>query len=221
MVIAGSTLSAQTIEIGMSGIAAADRGDAGTGVVASDGIGFGGWVQGRRGRFTGEARGSVAWLSGPDGRDWRDAKQLTMRGRYRLLPVVALELSVVRRTFAPDPEGTGLGFVSAGVRSDFSIAGRGALWGRVAYVPSAAFSGGGSTSLGWDVGLGFALDVIGGRLQVVGRYDFQRIDRRVQGTQPPPIESRSSIEFDVLELGVSLAFGRRTGGSAPTPVGSP
>jgi len=54
-----------------------------------------------------------------------------------------------------------------------------------AYLAAPKFSGGGSAGLAFEIGLGIGVGPQGGRLRFTTDYDFQRIDREVNGAATP------------------------------------
>lgn len=201
-----SALDAQQVRVEAFGVSVTDRADDPTGVPAADGFGFGAAATAQFGRVVIEGRGHTASLSGADGALKRNVGQIDLRARIGVISVLAVEAAVLGRSYDPDLEGTDVGMFSAGIRSDFPIAGRGSVWGRVAYAPVASFRGGGSASFAMEAGLGFALSIVGDRVLLTGQYGFQRIDRELHPTLALEVESTSVIQVDVVQLGAAIRF---------------
>ena len=155
------------------------------------------------GRFAGEASGLYSQVTRSSGSPGSEASwnvtQLEARGRYRLFGPAAVEISLGRRFLSPDADGEAVGYVGAGVRADLPMTRRARVWGRVAYLPVARFSGTGSSGIAAEVELGFEIRLVG-RLGAAGRYTYQRIDRRLSGGGT---SVTSRIEQDTARIGVT------------------
>ena len=126
---------------------------------------------------------------------------LTAGVRARLAPLVSLEAGYQRRGISPAATAESFSALRLSVRTDLPLAPGATATVRAGYVGTLTFSGGGTAPIGLDLGLGFAYGPGSGRVQVIGRYDFERIDRRtviVSASHSVPIES------SVGQLGLAL-----------------
>jgi hypothetical protein len=172
------------------------------------GIGTGGAVGAALGRFGIEAHGLFAQTSREGDDATQNLTQFEVRARFAIVPQVAVEASMTRRYLDPDPAGTEMGFVSAGVYASLPVGTWGRFWGRMAYIPYAGFSGTGTVvqGLSAEAGLGFEAALVGSRVYLVGSYGFQRVERRVENVLG--VSSETPLELDAARLGFSLRLGR-------------
>jgi len=150
------------------------------------GGGLGGFVEGGWGRIALDARVFVAGLD-PDSaeRESFDIVQGDLRLRYAVTPLVALEAGAGHRSVAPAFAAQEIGLLRVGVFSENPITRNASVWVRGAYLPVTAFTGGGTASLSVELGLGVAVGTSNGRFRARVEYEFQRIDRTVDGLDLP------------------------------------
>jgi hypothetical protein len=165
------------------------------------GFGAGASASVQLGDVTAEAEGYWAALAreSPPG-DW-NVLQVSARLRFRVIGPLALEGSVSRRDLSPDVDGEEVGFASTGVYATLRLASIANVWGRVAYIPFARFSGTGSLGFAGEAQLGFDIAIVGDRVRAVGQYHFQRIDRKLDDSP-----DTSHIEYDVARVGIAFLF---------------
>ncbi len=191
-------VAAQRVTAGVYGVAVShievQEGD------KSTGFGAGGVVQLHLRRFTVEASGYYASLES-------DQPSLlpfdVIQGRaallYALVPTVSLELATTRRSVDPDFSAQDVGAVSVGARGQSRLASIATVQARGAYLIAPQFGGGGSAPLSIELGLGATVGSAAGRWRARLGYEFQRLDRSVDGVDVP-------IQVTLAQLGVDVDF---------------
>lgn len=107
-----------------------------------------------------------------------DAQQLDVSIRFAVTGGVSAELGLMNRDVEPEFEAQSTTAVRLGARLS-NLIGPGVRVGlRGHYLAGARFSGGGSATLGAEIGLSVAAEVLGGRLRFSADYEFQYFNRR-------------------------------------------
>jgi hypothetical protein len=164
-----------------------------------DGGGGAGSVVLRVGRFGLDAYGFTAKLKADSATvsDF-DMLQGDVRASFFIVPVIAIELGFGRRATDPDFATQDFGLWRFGILSEMPLTSLGLIWIRGAYL-APKFEGGGDVGLSAEVGLGIAVGTANGRFRVRADYEFQRIDREVEGQDVP-------IQTSLAKLGVEVGF---------------
>lgn len=176
--------SAQRLRLGLEAVGLTSV--EGSETASALGGGLGGFLEAGWGRVALDARVFAASLD-PDSaqRANYDVLQGDIRLRYAVSSVVALEAGVGRRSVSPRFAAQEIGLVRIGVFSENHITRTASIWVRGAYLPVTGFTGGGSASLSVELGLGVAIGTSNGRFRARAEYEFQRIDRAVDGLDVP------------------------------------
>jgi hypothetical protein len=106
------------------------------------------------------------------------------------------QVGVARRFVSPDFAAQDVGVARIGALSEVRLARIAGLWVRGAYLPLTRFSGGGSASLGLEIGLGVEVGDPAAKLQGFASFDYQRIDRNAAAEAP--------LQYSVGQAGVRL-----------------
>ncbi len=188
----------QTFRAGVHGVAV--RHNEIDAALSATGLGAGGVLGARLGRIAIEARGYWAQVD-PDDEDAATFRiiQGDVRVSFLLLRALAFEVGAGRRAIDPDFITQDVGLFRAGFLSEYALTRIASVWARGAYLIAPQFSGGGSSDLSVELGLGAALGLANGRLRVTGEYEFQRIDREVDRREVP-------IQVTVARVGVEIGF---------------
>ena len=162
------------------------------------GGGLGGFAEAVWGRASLDARVFVAGLD-PDSAALAsyDIVQTDVRVRYAVTSLMAVEVGGGRRSVRPAFAAQEIGVVRVGVFSENHITRNASIWVRGAYLPVTAFTGGGSAPLSVEVGLGVAIATSNERFRARAEYEFQRIDRTVDGLDVP-------LQTSLARLGVAV-----------------
>jgi hypothetical protein len=166
-----------------------------------EGEGLNGTLWVRYKRFGLDATGYMAKLK-PDSSDVSEMDMLEgdLRVSFSIVPAVAIEAGIGhRRAFDPEFSAQDVGFWRLGVLSEMPLARMASIWARGAYLIAPQFDGGGEANLSVEVSLGVGVGTANGRFRVRADYEFQRIDREVNGVELPIQLSRATI-------GVELGF---------------
>jgi hypothetical protein len=126
---------------------------------------------------------------------------LTAGIRVHVAPLVSIEAGYQHRGVSPTGTAESLSALRMSARTDIQLAPGAVATVRAGYVGTFKFSGGGTAPVGLDLGLGFGYGPGSGRVQIVGRYDFERIDRHtviLTASHAVPIAS------SVGQLGLAL-----------------
>lgn len=168
--------------------------------LSATGFGVGGVVGARRDRLAIEVRGYWAEID-PDDEDAASFRviQGDVRVSFLLLRALAFEVGAGRRAIDPDFITQDVGLFRAGLLSEYALTRTASIWARGAYLIAPQFSGGGSSDLSVEVGLGTAFGFGNGRFRVIGEYEFQRIDREVERREVP-------IQVTVVRVGLEVGF---------------
>jgi hypothetical protein len=125
--------------------------------------------------------------------------QLDLRATYSIQPAIAVLVGASRRWIDPKFAAPDVGFVRVGLLTQTALTRQARVWARGAYLVAPRFNGGGSAGLAIEIGLGTWIGTADGRYGLRGEYDFERIDRTVNGTAVP-------IEMGVGKVGFQLGF---------------
>jgi len=165
-----------------------------------EGEGLNGTLWVRYKRLGLDATGYMAKLK-PDSSDVSEMDMLEgdLRVSFSIVPAVAIEAGIGHRAFDPEFSAQDVGFWRLGVLSEMPLARIASIWARGAYLIAPKFDGGGEANLSVEVSLGVGVGTSNGRFRVRADYQFQRIDREVNGVELPIQLSRATI-------GVELGF---------------
>jgi hypothetical protein len=122
--------------------------------------------------------------------------EIDLTGSWFWRPFLAFQVGAARRFVSPDFVAQEVGLVRLGVLSEARLARVAQIWVRGAWLPFTGFSGGGTASPGFELGLGTGIAPRESRLQGFVEYQYQRIDRHAAGDAP--------IQFSVAFAGVRL-----------------
>ncbi len=187
---------AQTIRFGVHGVALThteiDRS------LKANGLGIGGVLGLRVGRFAFEARG--VWVDlDPDRASLATFNVRQVDGRVSVLMArsVALEVGAGRRWIHPAFAAQEVGMIRVGILSEYPLTRIAMVWARGAYLIAPQFSGGGTAGLAVELSLGASIGT--GRLRAMGEYEFQRFDREVQRRDVP-------LQVTIARFGAEVRF---------------
>ena len=135
-----------------------------------------------------------------------DASEVNARLRYYIAGPISGELGIVSRNADPELEAQSVGAVTVGARMAHLLGPGVHMNLSAGLLVGSKFSGGGTTGAvgAVQLGLGFTVDAMRGRLQFTGDYDFQRFSRETDDGSGP---AAAPIQQSVGRIGVSIAFG--------------
>lgn len=164
----------------------------------ANGLGVGGVLGLRVGRFAFEARGLWADLD-PDRVTVATFTVGQIDGRASVLVArsVALEVGAGRRWIDPAFAAQEVGMIRVGILSEYPLSRIAMVWARGAYLVAPQFSGGGTAGLAVELSLGASIGT--GRLRAMGEYEFQRFDREVERRDVP-------IQVTIARFGAEVGF---------------
>lgn len=166
------------------------------------GVGAGGTIVVSRGRLALGIEGFVASLD-PSGEatatESYDLKMLDVRVTYEVVPALALQAGIAGRRVSPEYAAPDVGYVRIGLVSENRLARMATVWVRGGYLAAPRFNGGGSAGFAFDIGLGTWIGTASGRYGLRAEYDFQRIDRTVNGADVP-------LQMMVARVGFQLGL---------------
>jgi len=125
--------------------------------------------------------------------------QLDLRASYKVVPAVAVLIGASRRWISPEFAAPDVGFVRLGLLTQTAVTRQARVWVRGAYAVAPHFNGGGSAGLALEIGLGTWIGTATGRYGLRVEYEFQRLDRSVNGSAVP-------IQTAVARAGVQLGL---------------
>ncbi|MGH7529091.1 MAG: hypothetical protein ACREMN_01775 [Gemmatimonadales bacterium] len=133
------------------------------------------------------------------------ATEFDARVRYYVGGPASVEIGIVSREMDPEFEAQSVGAVTAGGRIDYLLGPGVRMRGRAGLLFAPKFSGGGTASpIGAiELGLGFTVDALRGRLRLTADYDFQRIART---THYGSGEVDVPIQQSLARVGVALVL---------------
>ena len=134
-----------------------------------------------------------------------DASEVNARLRYYIAGPISGELGIVNRNSDPELEAQSVGAVTVGARMAHLLGPGVHMNVNAGVLVGSKFSGGGTTgALGAvELGLGFTVDALRGRLQLTGDYDFQRYSRETDDGSGP---AAAPIQQSVGRIGLAIAF---------------
>jgi hypothetical protein len=147
-----------------------------------------------RGRFALRAASSLESFT---------ADQFSVRVGVRTYGLVAIEAGWFQRSIAPSRAAQSYSALTLGLRAAYPLAPGADVALRTAYVAGNDFTGGGSAPFGIELGLAAAYGPGSGRFRVTGDFDFQRIDRKTDGSGT---ELSVPIQSSVARLGLEVKF---------------
>lgn len=167
---------------------------------AGTGIGLAGSY--RTGRFGVFAEGMLTSLKSGDNavtESSYDVQLWDLRATYRLIPGLDAVVGAQARRVRPEFEAQDVGLLRIGLASDAQISRLADLGVRAAWLPYSRFNGGGDAGFGFEVGLGVTVGRADARYRALMSYDFQRIDRTVNGVDVP-------MQMMIARLGFQMGF---------------
>jgi len=196
LVTIAPSAAGQRLQLGVDAIALTSL--EGSDAARALGGGIGGFLETSWGPVALDVHVFVAGLD-PDSaeRTSYDIVQSDLRLRYTVSSLVALELGGGRRSVSPAFAAQEIGLVRVGLYSENHITRNASIWVRGAYLPITAFTGGGHASLSVELGFGVAVETSNHRFRANAQYEFQRIDRAVEGIDVP-------LQTSLARLGLSV-----------------
>lgn len=160
------------------------------------GFGAGATLGMTRGRFRVELQGMTTSLHAdftiqPD----YALDEVAVLAAYRWRPALSLQLGGSRRFTSPDFVAQDVSVIRIGLLTETPLTSLARVHARGAYLPLARFSGGGSSNLALELGFGVSVGSREGRYTGLLDYEYQRIDRQVNGKGVP-------IRSSMVRLGV-------------------
>jgi hypothetical protein len=196
--LTAAPLAGQTVRGGVHGVAVThneinER-------LGARGLGVGGLLALRVGRFGLEARAFWADLEPREGQNVAfHVIQADVRGSLLVARAIAFEVGAGRRWIDPEFATQEVGVVRVGILSQYPLSRLASVWARGAYLVVPQFSGGGDAGLSVELSLGTAIGTANGRFRAMGEYEFQRLDREVRGRGVP-------IQVTVARFGVEVGL---------------
>jgi hypothetical protein len=129
--------------------------------------------------------------------------QLDVRLRTRVMRHVSLETGLISRTVTPSHAAQSIGALRVGAQAAFPLAIGADIALRTGYLGAAKFSGGGSASLGVEVGMRVTYGPGAGRVRATGDFEFMRLDRQ---TSVAGARRDVPIQSSVARLGVAVVW---------------
>lgn len=193
-----SPLDAQTVRFGVHGVTVTHSEIDES--LKANGLGVGGLLGVRLGRFALEARGYWADLD-PDIASNTAFQIVQVDGRFSVLfaRAIAFEVGAGRRWIDPDFATQEVGVVRVGILSEYPLSRIATVWGRGAYLVAPQFSGGGTAGLAVELSLGTSIGTANGRIRAMGEFEFQRFDRDVQQRSVP-------LQITVVRFGAEIGW---------------
>ena len=189
------TAAAQDFDARVYGLAASNaevdrlREARGLGVGADVGVALGRWRL--------QVRGSTASLHADFGIQPDYAvNELAVLGSYRWRPALTLQLGAARRFTRPDFAAQEVGLLKVGLLVETHLSSLARVRVGGAYLPVTRFSGGGGSNLAMELGFGLSLGPTAGRVTGIIEYEYQRLDREVNGSAVP-------IRYSVARVGLA------------------
>lgn len=123
--------------------------------------------------------------------------------RWEALSYLGFEAGFTNRSAAPEFAAQSLGAMRIGARMHYLLGPGAAIWLRGNYLAGAHYSGGGSSPVAVELGLG--VDIRWSRhFHAAAQYSFQRLDRK---TNPAGgVEVRVPIEQALARIGLGIGF---------------
>jgi hypothetical protein len=198
LVVCASPVDGQTVRFGVHGVTVTHSEVDES--LKANGLGVGGLLGLRLGRFAFEARGYWADLD-PDRPDNTAFEVVQVDGRVSVLFArsIAVEVGAGRRWIDPDFATQEVGLVRVGILSEYPLSRIATVWGRGAYLVAPQFSGGGAAGLAVELSLGTSIGTPNGRIRAMGEFEFQRFDREVQRRAVP-------LQVTVARFGVEMGW---------------
>ena len=134
-----------------------------------------------------------------------DASEVDVRVRYYIAGPVSGELGFINRTTDPEFEAQSVGAALIGAYMTHPLGPGVHMHLNAGLLVGSKFSGGGSTGgVGAvQLGLGFTVDALRGRVQFTGDYGFQRFSRETDDGSGPV---SAPIQQSVGRIGLAVAF---------------
>jgi len=123
----------------------------------------------------------------------------SLRAHYDVWRSLAVQLGFDSRTADPEFSAQDVATLGLGLLYETRLAEPAAVWIRGAALPKSWLSGGGDTSLGFDIGFGARVRPGTAGWGFLAEYEFQRLDRTVGGLDAP-------LQFERVRVGVFFGF---------------
>ncbi|MBP7550287.1 MAG: hypothetical protein KA761_08365 [Gemmatimonadaceae bacterium] len=166
------------------------------------GVGGGLVASYRTGRFGVAGEGILGSLASGDQAVTASSYRVALfdlRATYRVLPGLDAVLGAQSRSISPEFAAQDVGLIRIGLATETALSRLADIGVRGAWLPYADFNGGGEAGFGFEVGLGVSVGPADGRYRALMSYDFQRIDRTVNGADVP-------MQMMVARLGLQVGF---------------
>jgi len=123
--------------------------------------------------------------------------------RWEALEYLGFEIGLTKRSAESEFAAQSVGAVRVGARARYVLGPGAAVWLRGNYLAGARFSGGGSSAVAMELGLG--LDIRwSSHVRAAAQYSFQRLDRK---TNPAGgAEASVPIEQALARIGLAVGF---------------
>ena len=129
--------------------------------------------------------------------------QIDARLRYYLASGVSAEVGFTRRIADPEFDAQSVAAARLGLRAAYLLGPGANVSLRGNFLPGAKFSGGGTSSFGFEVGLGLSVGAASERWRATADYEFQRFNRV---TNNGTLETRVPLQQSLARIGAALGF---------------
>ena len=129
--------------------------------------------------------------------------QIDARLRYYLASGVSAEVGFTRRIADPEFDAQSVAAARVGLRAAYLLGPGANVSLRGNFLPGAKFSGGGTSSFAFEVGLGLSVGSANERWRATADYEFQRFNRV---TNNGTLESRVPLQQSLARIGAALGF---------------
>lgn len=170
------------------------------------GGGAGFWVGFRRSKLS--ADGSFLFMSytpmeGAAAVDEFKSTQIDAKLRYYLASGVSAEVGFTRRIADPEFDAQSVAAGRVGLSAAYLLGPGANVSLRGNFLPGAKFSGGGTSSFGFEVGLGLSVGAANERWRVTADYEFQRFNRV---TNNGSLEASVPLQQALARIGAAIGF---------------
>ncbi len=131
------------------------------------------------------------------------ATQIDARLRYYLASGISAEVGFTRRVADPEFDAQSVAAGRIGLRAAYLLGPGANVSLRGNFLPGAKFSGGGTSSFGFEVGLGLSVGSANDRWRVTADYEFQRFNRV---TNNGTLETRVPLQQSLARIGAAVGF---------------
>jgi hypothetical protein len=206
LVLSGSELAAQGRKLKAGGQFAFGDYRETTAALQYQGGGAGFWLAFRAGKLS--ADGSMLFMSyqpvdGTSAVDEFKATQMDAKLRYYLAGGVSAEIGFTRRIADPEFEAQSVSAGRVGLHAGYLLGPGANVSLRGNFLPAAKFSGGGSASFGFEVGLGLSVGASNERWRLTADYEFQRFNRV---TNNGTADAKVPLQQSLARIGAAIGF---------------